>query len=61
MAWDWAFLYPMLEMAGTHTLFIPEVLYIYNQQNPLSDYKTDATLQQQLSNYIRQQEPYDRL
>ena len=33
---DVAIMFPMLEMAGTHSRFIPEVLYIYNCDNQYS-------------------------
>ena len=44
--------YPMLEMAGYKSVFIPIILYVYNMTNPQSDYliyqkKSDDTL-----NYI---------
>lgn len=37
---DKALLYPMLEMAGEKIRFIEETLYIYNIDNPLSDFLT---------------------
>ena len=37
VGWDVAFMMPMLEMAGDKLLFIPNVLYIYNRDNPISD------------------------
>lgn len=37
-AWDMAFMYPMIEMAGTeHIKFIDKVLYMYNDLNPNCD------------------------
>jgi len=37
LAWDMAFMYPMIEMAGRHIRFIEEILYIYNDLNPDCD------------------------
>jgi glycosyltransferase involved in cell wall biosynthesis len=36
---DLAVMYPMLEMAGFHSKFIPDVLYIYNRANELNFFK----------------------
>ncbi len=36
---DVAFIAPLIEMAGGRVKFIPEVLYVYNQDNPLSDFR----------------------
>ena len=33
---DLSTMFPMIEMAGYHIKFIPEVLYLYNDRNPLS-------------------------
>ena len=30
LAWDMATMFPMLEMAGVHARFLPDVLYVYN-------------------------------
>jgi glycosyltransferase involved in cell wall biosynthesis len=49
---DVATMFPMLEMAGTHFHFIPDILYIYNDDNPLS-YHHDPTHQRELESYIR--------
>jgi len=45
---DFAFMIPMLEMAQGKIKFIDEILYIYNCETPLNDYKKN--LQQQLHN-----------
>lgn len=34
---DLAYMFPLFELAGTHARFVPEVLYIYNTHNPISD------------------------
>lgn len=50
MAADAAVMYPMLEMAGQCAKFIPEVLYIYNDMNPIS-FHHDRAEQQKLIKY----------
>lgn len=39
MSGDAAVMYPCLELAGDNFKFIPEVLYIYNSENPLSEWR----------------------
>jgi len=40
-AWDLAFMFPMLEMAGPRSAYIEEILYIYNMSNPLNEEKVN--------------------
>jgi glycosyltransferase involved in cell wall biosynthesis len=61
MAWDQALMFPLLEMSGHRAHFNPEVLYIYNAANPISDYKIDRGLQRQLETNIRSRTSYRRL
>ncbi len=59
-AGDLAFMYPMLEMASRgHIAFIPDVLYVYNHHNPISDHNKDLHLQLRLGQFIRTMPPYD--
>ena len=37
--WDVVSMIPMVEMAGFHTKFISEVLYVYNNQSDYNDFK----------------------
>ena len=63
-AWDLAFMIPMLEMSGWHSRFIPDILYIYNLTNPISDYRINVGLTGQCGAMITQKSPYmplDRL
>ena len=56
---DLAMYFPIVEMAHTRTLFIPDVLYIRNLYSDLVGFKIDATLQQQSAMEIRyQKKPY---
>jgi len=61
MTYDLAIMIPMLEMAGSHHQFIPDVLYIYNEDNPISDHRVDRDLQRLLDRFIRDMEPYQLL
>jgi glycosyltransferase involved in cell wall biosynthesis len=61
MAWDQAIMFPMLEMAGHRAKFIADVLYIYNEANPISDARMNRQLQRHLETIIRLQRKYDRL
>lgn len=58
MTWDVAMMLPMIEMARNHFVFIPHVLYIYNDVNTISDHRTDQELQFNLSKEIRAKPPY---
>lgn len=61
MTWDQAIMFPMLEMAGNHHVFIPEVLYVYNMTNPISDNQVNAALQRSLEKLIRAKPSYSKL
>lgn len=58
---DQAIAFPMLEMANGRIKFIDHILYIYNQANPINDFK--VRLQQQLfyERVIRRAQPYPPL
>lgn len=55
---DIALMLPMAEMAGTHVEFIPEVLYIYNRENPQNDDKVNLKLQVDTCKEIMQKQHY---
>ncbi len=61
MTWDWAMMFPMIEMAGERHFFITDVLYVYNRLNPINDDKVNQRLQDDLASYIREMPPYQRL
>lgn len=58
MAWDLAFMFPMLEMSGHRSRYIPDILYIYNVENPINDSKVNLKLQQSYEMLIRRKKPY---
>lgn len=61
MAWDLAMMFPMLEISGHRSKFVPDVLYIYNVANPINDSKVNIQLQQGLEKIIRGKKKYDRI
>lgn len=60
-AWDMCFQYPHLEMAGYHSKFISDILYIYNLENPINDHKVDVGLQQRMDKYCKSLSKYQPL
>ncbi len=61
MSWDKAILAPMIEMAADHYACISEILYIYNNSNPISAHRIDVNLQHALADHIAHLEPYKPL
>lgn len=61
MTGDLAASMPMIEMTGGKFKFIPEILYIYNTENPLNDHKIDIKFQHELSPEIRKRARYKPL
>jgi|15BtaG_2_1085339.scaffolds.fasta_scaffold00910_6 glycosyltransferase involved in cell wall biosynthesis len=58
MAWDLAFMFPMLEMAGSKIHHLQRAVYIYNRDNPINDNKVNVQLQLDIERQIRSKEPY---
>lgn len=58
MAWDLAILYPMMEMAGENQVFIPDILYIYNDESPINDHRKNHALQLSLFKSIKEMNKY---
>jgi glycosyltransferase involved in cell wall biosynthesis len=62
MAWDAATMYPMLEMCEPGKIrFVPEILYVYNDLNPLNDHKLDGALQQRTDSWFRAKQKHPAL
>lgn len=61
MTWDLGMMFPMLEMAGTRSKFLSEILYTYNLENPINDHKVNVKLQQLLDRTIRKKPKYKRI
>lgn len=58
---DLAIYYPMMEMAGIHFQYIPEVIYIRNVATPINDFKANKDVQVLGSKILREKPPYKRL
>lgn len=52
MTGDLAIMYPIMEMAGFHAVFVPDVIYIYNTENSLNDNKVNVELQGECGRHI---------
>jgi glycosyltransferase involved in cell wall biosynthesis len=53
VTWDLAFMMPMLEMAGDNFIFVPQILYLYNRTNPISDGYIRGREQWETDQFIR--------
>mgnify|MGYP001289777002 FL=1 len=60
VASDLAIMFPMLEMAGNRQEFISDILYCYNDSNPISDHKIRRKEQILTAKEIRQKKRYKR-
>ena len=60
VAWDLAIMYPMLEMAGNRQEFVKDLLYVYNDQNPISDHKIRRREQISVAKKIRRKNKYKK-
>lgn len=62
VAGDLSFMFPMVEMSGEeHFKFIPEVLYVYNESNPINDHKVNMGKVSSTVNVIRNKQPYIKI
>jgi len=61
MTWDQAIMFPMVEMAGDRFKYIPDILYIYNDGNPINDNKVNLDLLLACENHIRSKPAYPTL
>ena len=60
VAWDLAIMFPMLEMAGNRQEFLKDLLYVYNDQNPISDHKIRRKEQILAAKEIRRKKIYSK-
>ncbi len=58
---DVAMMMPLLEMAGVHSRFIPDVLYVYNRITPSNDDKYNRPHQVEVDLTIRARDKYQPL
>ncbi len=60
VSWDLAMMWPAIEMAGrTRVEYIPEILYVYNEETPHNDKKERLQEQMALTDYIAAKRPYE--
>lgn len=60
-AGDQAFMLPMLEMSGNKSVYIDEVLLIYNVANQKRDGAVNEKRQVEMANYVRSLKKYSKL
>lgn len=60
-AGDLAAMFPMLEMAGFHSYYVPRVMYVYNTANQINDHKVRRALQIEMDQLIRSRTKYQPL
>lgn len=58
---DQAMMFPLIEMAAERHVFIEDVLYVYNMDNPLGESRVHTDLQNDFEAIIRSKVPYKRL
>lgn len=62
MAPDLSFQLPMLEMCPSDkSVFINDILYVYNKENPLSEDKIDIQEQERIANLIKSKPSYNKI
>lgn len=62
VAGDLSFMFPMLEMAGEeHYRFLSDILYIYNESNPINDHKVNMGNVIKTVNKIRNKKEYTKI
>ena len=54
-------MFPLLELAGSKTHFIDEILYVYNRDNPLNVDKLNHDIQLKMEQKIRGMKKYSPL
>ncbi len=62
VAGDVAFMLPMLEMSGPqHYRFMPDINYVYNEENPINDHKVNLQRVVKIAEKIRKNYKYSAL
>ncbi len=60
-SWDLSITFPLWEMARDHSVFIPDVLYVYNRETPLNDNKIHKEEEVVLKRYIKSLPCYEAI
>lgn len=61
VAWDLSFMLALLELSGGNHSYIHDILYLYNNQNPISDYKIKLNRQGMFDRLIRTRQKYSKI
>lgn len=61
VAWDVAMMLPMLEMTGGKFTYIPNILYVYNRWNPISDDVINSKEQNRIAMDIKNKNKYEKI
>lgn len=61
MTWDMVMMFPMIEMAGERHKFISDIMYVYNDNNAISDHNVSRQLQAHLAQVVKKKKRYERL
>ncbi|OGB83705.1 hypothetical protein A3F66_05310 [candidate division TM6 bacterium RIFCSPHIGHO2_12_FULL_32_22] len=61
VSWDLAFMIPMLEMAKAHFKFINQILYVYNMNTPINDFRINQQKQIKAAQIIKNKEKYSAI
>lgn len=61
VGWDIGMMFSLMELSREHTFFIPDILYWYNTDNPICDFKVHLRNQQGVRRYVWAQEPLEGL
>lgn len=62
VAGDLSFMYPMVEMSGIeHYKFMPQINYIYNEENPINDHKVNMNFVIDAVNKIKRKNIYQKI
>ena len=57
VSWDQAVMFPLMEMACERVHFVPDILYVYNDDNPINVHKVDRQKQIDTAEKIRKSHP----
>ena len=61
MSGDLALMFPLLELSGDKSRYIEDILYVYNDTNPLNEHKVNHSEQLRIEKRIRSLKRYDKI
>ena len=59
--WDLAIMYPLIEMACEKSLYIPEILYVYNDDSEINDEKIHKPEVDRITSYLKNKQRYEKI